>query len=207
MRLSIISRIIQTVVTLTSVLKHGASHILWFFIHLLQATDNIEWATDNFAAMQETCKKSIYKNVSFYENSTDGELKLNTKFIASLCPNDCSNHGNCSNATCTCDEYYTASDCSISLRDRPYVAGIRKDGLCDVRRRPCRNVGIYGFPFLDSANLTCHVQEFKVYWTVILYITTLCEVTVLQPIAECIKQIYSAKMYSLEVLLLVKFNH
>ena len=112
--------------------------------------------------MQETCKKSIFKNSSFYKNSTDGELKLNTEFIAELCPNDCSNHGNCSNSTCTCDEFYTAADCSISLKDRPYVSGIRKDGLCDVRRRPCRNVGIYGFPFLDSKNLTCHVQEFKV---------------------------------------------
>jgi hypothetical protein len=112
--------------------------------------------------MQETCKKNIYKNTSFYQNSTDGELKLDTEFIASLCPNDCSDHGNCSNATCTCDEFYTAADCSISLKDRPFVSGIRKDGICDVRRRPCRNVGIYGFPFLDSENLTCHVQEYKV---------------------------------------------
>ena len=112
--------------------------------------------------MQETCKKSMYKNISFYQNTTDGELKIDTGFIASLCPSGCSDRGNCSNATCTCDEFYTAADCSISLKDRPYISSIRKDGLCDVRRRPCRNVGIYGFPFLDSVNLTCHVQEQEV---------------------------------------------
>ena len=117
---------------------------------------------DNFAAMQETCKKNIYKNTSFYQNSEDGELKLDTTFIASLCPSDCSGHGSCSNATCTCDEFYTAADCSISLKDRPYISAIRKNGLCDVRTRPCGNVRIYGFPFLNSKNLTCHVQEYKV---------------------------------------------
>jgi hypothetical protein len=112
--------------------------------------------------LQETCKKIIYKNVSFYQSSTDGELTIDRALIASLCPDDCSGNGNCSNATCTCDEFYTAADCSVSLKDRPFVSGIRKDGLCDVRRRPCENVGIYGFPFLNSENLTCHVQEYKV---------------------------------------------
>ena len=113
--------------------------------------------------METSCKKNIYKNITYYKNSTaDGELELDTEILEYLCPNDCSDHGNCSNATCICDEDYTAPDCSVSLKDSPLVFGIRKDGLCDVRRRPCRNVGIYGFPLLDSENLTCHVQEYKV---------------------------------------------
>ena len=112
--------------------------------------------------MQESCKKSIFKNISSYQNTSDGELKFNTNLIASLCPNDCSGQGNCSNSTCTCYEDYTAADCSVSLKDRPFLTGIRKDGLCDIRVRPCRNVGIFGYPFLNSADLTCHVQEYKV---------------------------------------------
>ena len=113
--------------------------------------------------MNEVCKKNVYKNITYYKNSTDGKLKLETTVLDSLCPNDCSDRGNCSNSTCTCFEDYTAADCSISLKDSPILYGIRKSGLCDIRRRPCRNVGIYAFPLLDSENLTCHVQEIKVW--------------------------------------------
>ena len=112
--------------------------------------------------MNEICKKNVYKNITYYKNSTDGKLSLETTVLDSLCPNDCSDRGNCSNSTCTCFEDYTSADCSISLKDSPILYGIRKSGICDVRRRPCRNVGIYAFPLLDSENLTCHVQEFKV---------------------------------------------
>ncbi|CAB4045197.1 Hypothetical predicted protein, partial [Paramuricea clavata] len=126
------------------------------------ASDDIEWALSNFGVMEESCKKNIYKNISFFKNSTDGELELEPGILDFVCPNDCSDHGTCFNSTCTCFEDYTAADCSISLKDSPILIGIRKSGLCDVRRRPCRNVGIYAFPLLDSENLTCHVQEFKV---------------------------------------------
>ena len=112
--------------------------------------------------MDEICKTNVYKNITYYKNSTDGKLSLQTTVLDSLCPNDCSDHGNCSNSTCTCFEDYTGADCAVSLNDSPIVYGIRKSGLCDVRRRPCENVGIYAFPLLDSENLTCHVQEYKV---------------------------------------------
>ncbi|XP_028412360.1 neurogenic locus notch homolog protein 1-like [Dendronephthya gigantea] len=128
----------------------------------IQFTDDPSWAVANAGALNTVCKKNVYKNISYYKNSTDGILKLETNILDSLCPNDCSDRGNCSNSTCTCFEDYTAADCSISLKDSPKLYGIRKSGLCDVRRRPCRNVGIYAFPLLDSANLTCHVQEIKV---------------------------------------------
>ena len=130
----------------------------------LQITEDFSWAIDNFAALEKTCMTNVYKNLSFYKNSTDGNLELSTEILASLCPNDCSDHGTCVNSTCNCDQDYTSKDCSISLKDRPVVFGIKKFGLCDVRIRPCRNVRIYGFPFLDSENLTCHIREYKVSW-------------------------------------------
>ncbi|XP_028411934.1 von Willebrand factor D and EGF domain-containing protein-like [Dendronephthya gigantea] len=134
----------------------------------IKATDDISWATDNFAAMETSCKKNILTNSSYYKNNTDGEFEVATDIFEYLCPSDCSNHGNCSNATCICDKDYTAPDCSVSLKDRPFVFDIRKAGLCDVRKRPCRNVGIYAFPLVASENLTCHLKEYKVIdsaWT------------------------------------------
>ena len=39
---------------------------------------------------------------------------------------------------------------------------LQGNGLCDRRQRPCRKVTVMGNGFLNSANLTCHVMEFKV---------------------------------------------
>ena len=145
---------------------------------LSKATDDPSWAAGNFAALQTSCVANIFNNISSFKNTSDGSIELETDVLASLCPNDCSDHGNCSNSTCTCDEDYTAADCSISLKDStsPIVFDIRKSGLCDRRRRPCRNVGIFGFPLLDSENLTCHIQEHKVSVCFIAhYLTFQCQ--------------------------------
>ena len=127
-----------------------------------KATEDFSWAAGNFAALETSCIANIFNNISSFKNTTDGSIELDTDVLTSLCPNDCSDHGNCLNSTCTCDEDYTAADCSISLKDSPLIFDIRKSGLCDRRRRPCRNVGVFGYPLLDSENLTCHVQEYKV---------------------------------------------
>ena len=112
--------------------------------------------------MGTTCEISVYKNLSYYKNSSNGELIPPKEMLASICPNDCSNHGNCSNSTCICDEDYTAKDCAISLKGIPNLFNIKKSGLCDVRRRLCQNVVVYGNGFLDSKSLTCHIVEQKV---------------------------------------------
>ena len=132
------------------------------FLNLSKATEDFSWAAGNLAALQTSCVANIFNNISSYKNTTDGSIELETDVLTSLCPNDCSDNGNCTNSTCTCHEDYTAADCSISLKASPTVFDIRKSGLCDRRRRPCRNVGIFAFPLLDSENLTCHVKEFKV---------------------------------------------
>ncbi|XP_028411917.1 neurogenic locus notch homolog protein 2-like [Dendronephthya gigantea] len=134
----------------------------------IQATEDFSWATANFAALETSCIASVLNNISSYKNTTDGSIELNTDVLMSLCPNDCSDNGICANSTCICHEDYTSADCSISLNASPLVYDIRKSGLCDRRRRPCRNAGIFAFPLLDSENLTCHIQEYKVItsmWT------------------------------------------
>lgn len=39
---------------------------------------------------------------------------------------------------------------------------LQSDGLCDKRKRPCKQVTVLGTGFLNSKNMTCHVKEFKV---------------------------------------------
>ncbi|XP_028406132.1 von Willebrand factor D and EGF domain-containing protein-like isoform X2 [Dendronephthya gigantea] len=128
----------------------------------IQATEDFSWAAGNFAALETSCIANIFNNISSFKNTTDGSIELDTDILTSLCPNDCSDKGDCVNSTCICHKDYTAADCSISLKDSPLVFDIRKSGLCDRRRRPCRTVGVFGFPLLDSEKLTCHVQEYKV---------------------------------------------
>ena len=114
--------------------------------------------------MGSSCEANIYKNISFYKNTTNGELEVPTEVLSALCPNDCTDHGECMNTTCICHKDYTAKDCSISLKDSPNIFGIKTSGLCDIRRRPCQQIGIFGFPLLDSENLTCHIAEYKVLY-------------------------------------------
>lgn len=48
------------------------------------------------------------------------------------CPNDCSGHGNCSRATCICDQPYSGDDCSQRLPQCPTPCnhGVCQNGAC-----------------------------------------------------------------------------
>ena len=35
-------------------------------------------------------------------------------------------------------------------------------GLCDIRHRPCIRTIVFGEYFVDSKNLTCHINEYMV---------------------------------------------
>lgn len=39
---------------------------------------------------------------------------------------------------------------------------LQTEGLCDRRQRPCKKVSVLGSGFINSTNLTCHIEEVKV---------------------------------------------
>lgn len=39
---------------------------------------------------------------------------------------------------------------------------LQTDGLCDRRKRRCKKVSVLGTGYLNSTNVTCHVEEMEV---------------------------------------------
>lgn len=48
------------------------------------------------------------------------------------------------------------------------VNRIMDKGVCDIRVRPCMRTIVFGEFFLDSENLTCHINEFSVSSFIVL---------------------------------------
>ena len=42
------------------------------------------------------------------------------------------------------------------------ICSLQSDGLCDRRKRPCKRATVLGTQFLNSTNLTCHINEVEV---------------------------------------------
>lgn len=55
-----------------------------------------------------------------------GELQPPQEIENSVCPNECSGHGKCLNATCSCDQGYISTDCSIKEGEWVQEVGQRK---------------------------------------------------------------------------------
>ena len=114
--------------------------------------------------MQGACEEIFLKNMTFWkpDPSSNNTMQPPVDMGNTLCPNLCSGHGKCVNATCICDADYVTADCSIQKSKGPTVENIPGAGLCDVRKRDCKKIRVDGFDFIDSENLTCRITEVKV---------------------------------------------
>ena len=51
-------------------------------------------------------------------DSLSNFIVIDYPIVAALCPNNCSDHGNCSSiGTCTCEEGFYGRDCSAGMTD------------------------------------------------------------------------------------------
>ena len=74
----------------------------------------------------EQCGVLGAKNLSTLVNGSDeGNPAAAEAFVEQvaelLCPNDCTLNGKCINGSCVCYEEYTASDCSMSIYQKPEI--------------------------------------------------------------------------------------
>ena len=83
--------------------------------------------------------------------------------------------------TCVCLPSYTGDDCSVNLDEPPTLYDISEESLCDLSKRPCTSISLFGNGFYGSSNIVCKLQKAEVrinfrrmkYWK--LNGTRMCE--------------------------------
>jgi hypothetical protein len=131
----------------------------------IKITGNKSWADSARDAMKEQCREEAQKNVSLPRHIVD-------RVVNELCINDCSLHGTCVNGSCQCYDGHVSADCSVVDNAAPDTSAAWRYGLCDVRTMNCSHVIVYGNNFINSPNLTCHLQEAQVTSTTFLPLET-----------------------------------
>ncbi|PFX12900.1 von Willebrand factor D and EGF domain-containing protein [Stylophora pistillata] len=140
----------------------------------LKASGDPAFAISAISVLLNNCGEIVARNLSLYSKESNVNTQGNssssilTNIAQKMCPNDCSLNGKCVNASCICNEGFTAKDCAMSLGNAPFISMLQGSGLCDKRQRPCKKVTVMGNGFINSTNVTCHVKEYKVInssWT------------------------------------------
>ncbi|XP_020629148.1 von Willebrand factor D and EGF domain-containing protein-like isoform X2 [Orbicella faveolata] len=136
----------------------------------LEYTGDRSFAIGAVAMLMDECDDVIIETTTVNSNDSRNftapkmpKLPPIVEEIAQLlCPNDCNFRGKCVNGSCVCNKDYTAEDCSVSVFQKPFIARLQSNGLCDRRKRPCKKVAVQGNGFLNSTNVTCHIKEIEV---------------------------------------------
>ncbi|XP_071172639.1 von Willebrand factor D and EGF domain-containing protein-like [Mytilus edulis] len=100
---------------------------------------------DTIGTMLTYIMTEVLRNESLYIlNTTDGSQTLVEYFTSLMCPNNCSDNGNCTMGVCLCNGKYVGDDCSQSISIPPSNTSIPFDGLCTLGTRNCRSTNVYG---------------------------------------------------------------
>ncbi|XP_052090376.1 von Willebrand factor D and EGF domain-containing protein-like [Mytilus californianus] len=100
---------------------------------------------DTIGTMLTFIMTEIRRNESLYLlNTTDGSQTLVGYVTSFLCPNNCSENGNCTMGVCQCNGKYIGDDCSQSNTIPPSNISLPSYGLCILGTGECRNPKIFG---------------------------------------------------------------
>ncbi|XP_056007282.1 uncharacterized protein LOC125666050 [Ostrea edulis] len=105
-------------------------------------------------AALEQCSTLVLFNTSFQTEQPEIAYQ-----VESLCPNNCSENGICSQGNCTCNPNFAGSDCSFDLLGPPTISHISDFGLCDKSSEDCDEITLYGELFLDNMNTECYFMR------------------------------------------------
>ena len=119
----------------------------------------------SIGAMQDDCEEALLVNKTYWKATVRGIVQPRTDLGTMLCPNLCSNRGECDGGKCVCDLGYTSADCSIEKGVAPRIA--TRAIFCDIRTRDdCHFLTLIGENFIDSPNLSCRAKRTEVYLTI-----------------------------------------
>ena len=110
-------------------------------------------------------QEAVLQDLTFWKanSSKNGALEPPKDFDKILCPNLCSGHGTCVNATCLCESNYASVDCSVKKNEPPTIRPDKKNVPCDLRKKAhCSVVKVTGGNFIDSEKLACRATKLKV---------------------------------------------
>ena len=63
---------------------------------------------------------------------------------------------------CVCNAGYTGEDCRIDMSKPPVLSGVSDESICDVLKRPCTSISMFGDGFYSTEKMKCRFQNAKV---------------------------------------------
>ncbi|XP_035829885.1 uncharacterized protein LOC106014199 isoform X2 [Aplysia californica] len=124
-------------------------------------TGDTSWSQVAVDSIRRQCQIVIEVDTDTWIETDDGVPKL-PPVVDLLCPNDCSNNGNCTNGECLCTDGFAGDDCSVDLSELPTLISIDGGPLCDKRQKNCSSVEIYGLGFIQTDTLRCKLVELRI---------------------------------------------
>nr|XP_034320141.1 uncharacterized protein LOC117687527 isoform X50 [Crassostrea gigas] len=82
-----------------------------------------------------------------------------TTSIQSLCPSNCSGHGDCNKGNCSCEVGFGGSDCSFDILSPPVIWESTPSGICDKSLQQCSRVYLKGRYFLENVDKNCFFNK------------------------------------------------
>ena len=72
--------------------------------------------------MSRDCEEKTLREIhTYWKKDENGILGPPQEIGSSLCPNECSGNGNCSNGTCICNKDFITADCSLKKGKYPII--------------------------------------------------------------------------------------
>ncbi|XP_052073138.1 von Willebrand factor D and EGF domain-containing protein-like isoform X3 [Mytilus californianus] len=111
---------------------------------------------------QPTTTSTTARNLEILENEDISILDIAETVFNNDCPNDCSESGICQQGICECDNGFEGEDCSVDRRKGPELFGLVEESFCDLSKRPCSFISVFGNGFYASDRVKCRIIDAKI---------------------------------------------
>jgi hypothetical protein len=120
------------------------------------------WADTYLEYALATCKMLLTNDHTHFVNSTNGTLVPNVAITQRLCPNNCSNNGNCTErSVCQCKFPFDGSDCSIDMSIPATIYNTSSlNDICDQKNTSCSDLLL--LVSRSSTSLSLHYDTYYV---------------------------------------------